>query len=83
MASRLEWLGELFRELEWFKEFVRVETDKFILVLLIVMFLKNHDPGHLDLVLGALIMAIQNNRYASRPQVTPPKNEGQNVSSKV
>jgi hypothetical protein len=51
--------------LEWFKEFIRVETDKFILVLLVLVFLHRDPGGDLKMVLGALIMAIQNNRYAS------------------
>jgi hypothetical protein len=49
--------------LAWMKEFLRVETDKFILLLLVMMFLFYDPGGDLKMVLGALIMAIQNNRY--------------------
>ena len=52
--------------LEWIEEFLRVETDKFILLLLVMMFLFYDPGGDLKMVLGALIMAIQSNRYAAR-----------------
>lgn len=68
-------------DLEWWKEFIRVETDKFLLVFLVAVFLR-HDPGgKLDMVLGALLMAIQNNRYARAPYTPPAK--GASDASKV
>jgi hypothetical protein len=40
-----------------------VEADRFVLLLLVMMFMI-HDPGgDLKTVLGALVMAVQNNRY--------------------
>lgn len=57
----------------WWHEYVRVETDRFLLLVLIVVLLW-HDPGgDLKMVLGALIMAIQNNRYPRQPS---PQSKG-------
>jgi len=67
-------------DLEWFKEFIRVETDKFLLFALLLV-LMHFDPGGGDMkmVLGALLMAIQNNRYAR----VPPGKSGADAASKV
>jgi len=69
----------------WLKEYLRVETDKFLLFVLIVYFF-HYDP-HGDLikiVLGALVMATQNNRYSAHPPASVPPGEGAaNGASKV
>lgn len=56
---------------KWWQEFIRVETDKFLLLALIVAFMHWHDPDDLHLALGALVMAIQNARYQARPGAAP------------
>lgn len=50
----------------WWKEFVRVESGRLMLFALVLVLLYR-DPGGdlLKMVLGALVMAIQNNRYSS------------------
>jgi hypothetical protein len=51
--------------MEWWQEFVRVEMDRLLLFALVLVFYF-YDPSgghHMELVLGALIGLIQNNRW--------------------
>jgi hypothetical protein len=61
---------------EWGKELIRVELDRILLFALILLFF-HYDPRgeDLKLVLGALLMAIQHNRYPRSPAPPPVAKE--------
>ena len=48
---------------EWWQEYIRVETDRFMLLILVFTFLCFDPGGDLKMVLGALVYSLQNNRF--------------------
>jgi len=53
---------------EFWQEYIRVETDRFLLLILVFIFLGYDPGGDLKMVLGALVYSLQNNRFQSRPK---------------
>jgi len=57
----------------WFREFIRVETDRFLLFVLTLVLIVRHAPdAYVMAVVGGLIMSIQNSRYPRDPGRKPP-----------
>jgi hypothetical protein len=72
--------------MNWFADYVRVETDRFLLFVLVLLLMWRHAPeNYISMVLGAFIMAIQNNRYSRDrvPADPPAKKEGDNATDAV